>query len=214
MFTILLLPILHLRLLPIHLLLRISCLFFTSHKTFKTTLSLRQFKHLDSSNVVNLEQITGNQTCSLHLFCTNLPVHNNIISPVIVQFGPKILEPKTMVSSDDKGSRQKFVALPNKIDKFSKDPFKSRDDVRRRLRALSCEKSSIIADPQKPAISPAYTGATRENASEYRILFFKSSWRNRIAVIPFHTCIFPTLATGKKILCFNGFSWNKLCTFF
>jgi hypothetical protein len=29
-FTILLLPILHLRLLPIHLLLRISCLFFTS----------------------------------------------------------------------------------------------------------------------------------------------------------------------------------------
>gem|GEM_PF-5909283 len=47
------------------------------------------------------------------------------------------------------------MALPNKIDKFSKDPFKSRDDVRRRLRALSCEKSSNIADPQKPVASQA-----------------------------------------------------------
>jgi hypothetical protein len=41
------------------------------------------------------------------------------------------------------------VAGTIKIDKFSKDPFKSRDDVRRRLRALSCEKSSNIADPQE-----------------------------------------------------------------
>ena len=45
------------------------------------------------------------------------------------------------------------MAGPSKIDKFFKDPFKFRDDVRRRLRALSCEKTSNIADPQKPAIS-------------------------------------------------------------
>ena len=93
MFTILLLPILHLRLLPIHLLLRISSLFFTSHKTFKTTLSLRQFKHLDSSNDVNLKQNFWDQhaTCTFFLL---IPVHNKASSPVIVQFGPKILEPK------------------------------------------------------------------------------------------------------------------------
>ena len=72
-FTILLLPILHLRLLPIHLPLRISFLIFTSHNTFKITLSLRHFKHLDSSNVVNLKQIMRIKHATCNLFGTNLP---------------------------------------------------------------------------------------------------------------------------------------------
>jgi hypothetical protein len=51
-FTILLLPILHLRLLPIHLPLRISCAFFTSQLDTQVTLSVERFKHLDSSTDV------------------------------------------------------------------------------------------------------------------------------------------------------------------
>ena len=35
-----------------------------------------------------------------------------------------------------------------KIDKSVQGSLYGRDDVRRRLRALSCEKSSIIADPK------------------------------------------------------------------
>jgi hypothetical protein len=120
--------------------------FFTSHKTFKTTLSLPQFKHLDSSNVVNLEQCTQNQTCFMHLFCTNLLCTIIARSPVILQFRSKFFEPKT-VSSVIRKQVEICGLAPNKIDKFSKDQCKSRDDVRRRLRALSCEKSSINADP-------------------------------------------------------------------
>jgi hypothetical protein len=151
-FTILLLPILHLRLLPIHLPLRISYLFFTSHKTFKTTLSMQQFKHLDSSNVVNLEQIIGNK----HAVCTLFPLILCTLKLFYLLLCSMDLKFSGDINISQFQCRQaiKKVGL-NKIDKFFKDPFKGRDDVRRRLRALSCEKSSNIADPQDPTVSKA-----------------------------------------------------------